>query len=179
MLYQLKDRTPIVGKDVYIAPGAHIIGSVELADQVSVWFNAVLRGDTDWLRIGRGSNIQDNAVLHTDQGIELVIGENVTVGHQVMLHSCEIGDNSLVGIGAIILNGAKIGKNCVIGAGTLIPERKVIPDNSLVIGTPGKIVRTVPEDMLEKLKAGSGHYIHNAQHFSQHLRPLDTTPTNS
>ena len=96
-----------------------------------------------------------------------------------MLHGCEIGDNSLVGIGAIILNGTKIGKNCVIGAGTLIPERKVIPDNSLVIGTPGKIVRTVPEDMLEKLKAGSGHYIHNAQHFSQHLRPLDTTPTNS
>jgi carbonic anhydrase/acetyltransferase-like protein (isoleucine patch superfamily) len=142
-VYRLNDLTPeLPGEGRYwIAPSAVVLGKVRLLEDASVWFGAVLRGDTEWITVGEGSNVQDGSVLHTDPGAPLTIGAGVTVGHMVMLHGCEIGDGSLIGIGSIILNRTKIGKNCLIGANTLIAEGKEIPDNSVVMGSPGKIAR--------------------------------------
>lgn len=171
-LYALADKRPQLGKDVWVADNASVIGEVTLGDNASVWFNAVLRGDCDSIVVGANSNIQDGSVLHTDYGVKLDIGRNVTVGHLVMLHGCTIGDDSLIGIKSVILNRAVIGKNCIIGANTLIAEGKVIPDGSLVVGSPGKIVRQLTEQEIQMLRGGADHYVKNAQYFREHLEVL-------
>ena len=172
--YKLGDRSPAVPEDgeYWIAPTASVIGHVILKKNASIWFGAVLRGDNDPIVIGENTNIQDNAVLHTDTGSPLIIGDNVTVGHKVMLHGCEIGDGSLIGIGAIVLNGAKIGKNCLIGAGALITEGKVIADNSVVMGAPGKIVRELTPGQAAGIAAGAAHYVHNWKRYKAGLSAL-------
>lgn len=169
MIYRLDDATPSLGREVYIAPGAHVIGDVTLNAGVSVWFNAVIRGDEHAITIGAQSNIQDGAVLHTDAGVSLEIGDGVTVGHKAMLHGCTIGNYSLIGINAVILNGAKIGKYCVIGANALITEGMDIPDYSLVMGTPGKVVKTLDSSINTKLEASAAHYVKNARRFAKRL----------
>lgn len=153
--------------DGWVAPTATVIGQVELGAQVSIWFGAVVRADNCLIHIGSFSNVQENAVLHTDAGIELNIGEYVTIGHQAMLHGCTIGDNSLIGINAVILNGAVIGKNCIIGANALIPEGKVIPDYSVVMGSPGKIVKTLDEQGAARLRLSAVHYAEHYKNFLQ------------
>lgn len=154
----------------YVAPNATLIGRIILEQAASVWFNCVLRGDTDDIVVGQGSNVQDGSVLHTDAGIRLQIGRNCTIGHMVMLHGCEIGDQSLIGIGSIILNNAKIGKNSIVGAGSLIPERKTYPDNVLIIGRPGKVVREIGEPEMQLLKGSAEIYQQNAQRYLSGLK---------
>ncbi|WP_144395222.1 gamma carbonic anhydrase family protein [Pleionea sediminis] len=159
MIYSLDNHTPkIHWQSSFIAESADIIGKVELAQRVSVWFNTVIRGDTDWIRIGEASNIQDGSVLHTDPGLELLVGKGVTVGHKVMLHGCQIDDFSLIGINSVILNGAKIGKYSLIAANTLITERKNIPDGVLVMGNPGKVVRELTKEERKKLEMSAKVY---------------------
>ncbi|NJN46504.1 MAG: gamma carbonic anhydrase family protein [Candidatus Competibacteraceae bacterium] len=171
MIYSLADRRiELRGNEHFIAHNATVIGSVILEDRASVWFNAVLRGDNEPLIVGEGTNIQDGSVLHTDAGIVLTIGKGVTVGHMVMLHGCTIGDNSLIGIKAVILNKAKIGNNCLIGANTLIPEGKVIPDNSLVMGSPGRVVREVTEAEIAGLRRSAEHYVENMRRYLRDLK---------
>ena len=155
----------------WIAESADVIGRVRLERNASVWFNAVLRGDNELIWLGEGSNIQDGCVLHTDMGSPLTVGRNCTIGHQAMLHGCTIGENTLVGIGATILNGAVIGKNCLIGAHTFIPERKVIPDNSLVMGAPGKVVRELDAEGVARLSAAAASYVRNWKRFAKGLQP--------
>ena len=167
MFYNLKDKKPKKIGDNWVAPNATIIGDVILEKNTSIWFNAVLRGDIENIYIGEGSNIQDGSILHTDPGCPLKVGKNVTVGHLVMLHGCTIGDNSLVGIGAVILNNAKIGENCIIGAKALITENKVIPDNSLVVGSPGKIIREVTEEEKKTVLENTKHYQDNWKKYSK------------
>ena len=172
--YRLGDQTPILPSDgeYWIAPTATVLGRVTLKKNASIWFGAVLRGDNDPIVIGENSNIQDNAVLHTDVGTPLTIGDNVTVGHLVMMHGCTVGDGSLVGIGAIVLNGAKIGKCCLIGAGALITEGKDIPDYSVVMGSPGKVVRTLTPEQAAGVAAGSMHYVENWKRFKRDLTAM-------
>ncbi len=155
----------------WIAASAEVIGRVRLERNASVWFNAVLRGDNELIWLGEGSNVQDGCVMHTDMGSPLTIGRNCTIGHKAMLHGCTIGENSLVGIGAIILNNAVIGKNCLIGAHTLIPERKIIPDNSLVMGAPGKVVRELDAEAIARLSAAAASYVRNWQRYVKGMRP--------
>lgn len=156
----------------WIAPNATIIGNVILMENASIWFNAVLRGDNDPITIGENANVQDGAILHTDHGAPLTLGANVTVGHLAMLHGCTIGDNSLIGIGAVVLNHAVIGKNCIIGAKALIPEGKVIPDNSLVMGAPGKVVREISDVQAQILIGSALHYVENWKRYKAELTPL-------
>ncbi|GAA6145182.1 MAG: gamma carbonic anhydrase family protein [Pseudomonadota bacterium] len=165
MFYRVGDRTPEKGEDVFVADNATVIGSVVLEDKSSVWFNAVLRGDNDVITIGEASNVQDGAVLHTDPGIKLTLGKGVTVGHNVMLHGCDIGDYSLIGIGAVVLNKAKIGKHCIIGANALIPEGMEIPDGSLVVGSPATIKRELNDMQKKMLEASAAHYVQNAARY--------------
>ncbi|MGE4335269.1 MAG: gamma carbonic anhydrase family protein [Pigmentiphaga sp.] len=172
-IYQFGDRTPQIDPQAYVCPGATLIGDVRLAAYASVWPGAVLRGDNEPIIIGLGSNVQDGSVLHTDPGRAIVIAEGVTVGHQVMLHGCEIGEGSLIGMQAIILNGARIGRNCLIGAGALIGEGKEIPDGSLVIGRPGKVTRTLTEAELEHIRTGNQHYRDRGAEYRRLLRRLD------
>ena len=173
MIYNLADRKlEILGDNYFIADSASVIGSVVMHQNASIWFGAVLRGDNDVITIGENSNVQDLSVLHVDPGCPLTIGKNVTVGHKVMLHGCEIGDNSLVGINSVILNGAKIGKNCLIGANSLISENKVIPDGSLVMGSPGKVVKQLTEDQMKGLEMSALHYVEN---FKRYKRDLEAT----
>ena len=167
MFYDLKNKKPQNSCENWVAPNATIIGDVTLEKNSSIWFNAVLRGDIENIHIGEGSNIQDGSVLHTDPGCSLKVGKNVTVGHLVMLHGCTIEDNSLIGIGAVILNGAKIGKNCIIGANALITENKIIPDNSLVVGSPGKIVRQVSSEEAKSITENAIHYQDNWKKYSK------------
>lgn len=173
-IYSLGNVTPELPNDdeYWIAPTAAVMGRVILKKNASIWWGCTVRGDNDPIVIGENSNIQDGSVLHTDMGAPLVIGANVTVGHQAMLHGCEIGDGSLIGIGAVVLNGAKIGKNCLIGAKALIPEGKVIPDNSLVIGAPGKVVREVSEAQLETLTHSAAGYVANWKRFKADLKAV-------
>jgi carbonic anhydrase/acetyltransferase-like protein (isoleucine patch superfamily) len=156
--------------DYWIAPNAVVIGKVKLDRDVGIWFGAVLRGDNELIHIGEGSNIQDGCVLHTDMGAPLTVGRNCTIGHQAILHGCTIGDNTLIGMGSTILNHTKIGRNCLIGAHALIPEGKVIPDNSLVMGAPAKIVREVSEEMAEQLKRSAKNYVKNWRRFAGGMR---------
>ena len=159
MIYALGDITPELKGDCWVAENATVIGSVILENESSVWFNAVLRGDCDFITIGERSNVQDGAVLHCDPGMPLTLGKGVTVGHKVMLHGCTIGDNSLIGINAVVLDGAVIGKNCLIGANSLVPPGKVIPDGSLVMGSPGKVVRELDDDAIAGLKVSAKNYV--------------------
>ena len=174
--YTLGAQGPILPEDgeYWIAPTATLIGAVELKKNASIWFGAVLRGDNDPIVVGENSNVQDNSVLHTDVGYPLIIGASATIGHMVMLHGCTIGDGSLVGIGSIVLNGARIGRNCLIGAGSLITEGKEIPDNSVVMGSPGKIVRTLDAAQAAAIAAGALHYVENWKRFKAGLVPLRT-----
>ena len=173
MLYRLDTRIPqLIGTGHFIADNAAVIGSVILENNASVWFGAVLRGDNEALHIGANSNIQDGAVLHTDMGAPLNIAANVTVGHQAMLHGCTIGEGSLIGIKAVILNGAVIGKNCLIGANALVTEGKVIPDNSLVLGSPGKVARSLTADEIAAMHANTAHYVENAAHYIAELKAI-------
>ena len=169
MRYSLGERRIETRGDFFIAASADVIGSVVLENNASIWFNAVVRGDCDLITIGENTNIQDGSVLHADAGVPLTIGRNVTVGHKVMLHGCTIGDNSLIGINAVILNGAKIGKYCIIGANSLIPEGKEIPDFSLVVGSPGRVVRTISEAQKTRLELGALHYVENFKRFKREL----------
>jgi carbonic anhydrase/acetyltransferase-like protein (isoleucine patch superfamily) len=171
MLYSLDDLKVDKHETAYVAPGACVIGKVKLCANSSIWFNTVLRGDCDLIEIGEGSNIQDLSVLHTDFGYPLTVGRGVTVGHKVMLHGCTIGDYSLIGINAVILNGAKIGQHCVIGANSLVTENMEIPDNSLVMGSPAKIVRSINPEQQTQLEASAEHYQKNAARFMKDLTP--------
>lgn len=168
MLYRFQQHQPkaiVQPWDGWVAETASVIGQVELGQKVSIWFGAVVRGDNSRIRIGHFSNIQENAVLHTDAGIELMIGDYVTVGHQAMLHGCEIGDNSLIGINAVILNHAQIGRNCIVGANGLVPEGKIIPDNSLVVGSPAKVIRELDAATIAKIRLSAEHYAAHFRHF--------------
>ena len=167
MFYDLKDKKPKISGENWVAPNAAIIGDVTLEKNSSIWFNVILRGDIENIYIGEGSNIQDGSVLHTDLGCPLKVGKDVTVGHLVMLHGCTIGDNSLIGIGAVILNKAKIGKNCIIGAKALITENKEIPDNSLVVGSPGKVIREVTDEEKKAVLKNTKHYQDNWKKYSK------------
>lgn len=171
MIFTLDDRrVELRGKEHYIAHNATVIGSIILEDRASIWFNAVLRGDNEPILVGEGSNIQDGSMLHTDKGILLTIGKGVTVGHMVVLHGCTIGDNSLIGIKSVILNNARIGSNCLIGANALIPEGKVIPDNSLVMGSPGKVVRELTEQQIAGIQRSAEHYVENMRRYLRSLK---------
>jgi carbonic anhydrase/acetyltransferase-like protein (isoleucine patch superfamily) len=170
MRYDLGSRrVQFRGAGHYVAPGAVLIGDVVVEDRVSVWFNVVIRGDNDTITLGSGSNVQDGSILHTDEGVKLTLGPSVSVGHLVMLHGCSIGEGSLIGIKSVILNHAVIGRECLIGANTLIPERKVIPDRSLVLGSPGKVVRTLSDEEVAGLYRIATHYVDNAARYRADL----------
>ncbi|GAW41055.1 2,3,4,5-tetrahydropyridine-2,6-dicarboxylate N-acetyltransferase [Brevundimonas sp. SH203] len=173
-VYALGDSKPQLPPEgeYWVAPSASVIGNVILHANASVWFGATLRGDNDPIVVGPDSNIQDGGVLHTDLGSPLTLGRGVTVGHNAMLHGCEVGDYSLIGIGAVVLNGARIGRNCIIGANALITEGKVIPDNSLVMGQPGKVVRERDPEHVAVLRMSAEHYVQNWKRFAAGLRPL-------
>lgn len=171
-IYELDHISPRVAESAWVADSAQVMGNVELAEDASVWFGVVIRGDTETIQIGRGSNIQDASVLHADIGKPLTVGANVTVGHKVMLHGCSIGDGSLIGIGAVVLNGAKIGKGCIVGAGALVTEGKEFPDGSMIIGSPAKAVRELTQAQQDGLKMSALHYIENARRFKAGLKKI-------
>ena len=171
-LYQLDDRVPQTDPSAWVADNAQVMGSVTLGADASVWFGATIRGDTEHIRIGEGSNIQDGSVLHADHGQPLTIGKHVTVGHMVMLHGCTIGDESLIGIGAVVLNGAKIGRNCLVGAGSLVTEGKEFPEGSMIMGTPAKVVRQLTPEQIEGLRQSARHYIDNARQYKAGLKKI-------
>lgn len=172
MIYALGDDAPLVGAGVWVAPGAQVIGRVRLGAAASVWFGAVIRGDNEWIDIGAGTNIQEGCTLHSDLGSPLTVGRDCTIGHNVILHGCTIGDETLVGMGATVLNGARVGRNCLIGAGALVTEGKDIPDGSLVMGSPGRVVRSLDAETIEKLRDSARRYCDNARRFREGLRPL-------
>ena len=171
-IYELDGVAPRVAASAWVADNAQVMGDVSIGEGASVWFGTTVRGDTDTITIGAGSNVQDGSVLHADDGVPLNIGENVTVGHQVMLHGCTIGDESLIGIGAIVLNGAKIGKNCLVGAGSLVTEGKEFPDGSMILGSPAKVVRQLTPEQIEGLRRSAEHYRANAERFRRGLRKI-------
>lgn len=171
-IYELADKKPLIAADSWIAPNATVIGDVRLAARASIWWNAVLRGDNDPISIGENSNIQDGSVLHTDEGVPLTLGANVTVGHLVMLHGCTIGDGSLIGIGSIVLNRAVIGRHSIVGANTLIPEGKAFPERALIVGSPGKVVRELSDEEVARLQHSADHYVENARRYRDQLRTL-------
>jgi carbonic anhydrase/acetyltransferase-like protein (isoleucine patch superfamily) len=173
MKYRLGTAQVDAHPDSWAAPTATLVGKVRLDAGASVWFGAVLRGDNELIHIGENSNVQDGTVMHTDMGYPLNIGRSVTIGHNAMLHGCSVGDFSLIGINAVVLNGAKIGKYCIIGANALIPEGKEIPDGSLVMGSPGKVVRELTEQQKKMLEASAAHYVHNAERYARDLAEQD------
>ncbi|WP_284163144.1 gamma carbonic anhydrase family protein [Frigidibacter sp. SD6-1] len=172
MIYELDGIRPEIGRDVWIAPGAHVMGKVALEDEVGIWFGVTMRGDNELIRIGRGSNVQENCVLHTDMGFPLTVGADCTIGHKAMLHGCTIGDGTLIGMGATILNGAVIGSGCLIGAGALVTEGKHIPDGSLVMGAPGRVVRELDAEARARLLKSAEGYRANARRFAAGLREV-------
>ena len=171
-LYALDGIAPQVDDTAWVAPDANLIGKVVLEENASVWFGCTLRGDNEEIRVCAGTNVQENVVCHTDMGFPLTIGAGCTIGHKVMLHGCTIGENTLIGMGATILNGAKIGKNCLIGAGALVTEGKEIPDGSLVMGMPAKVVRALDDEAIRRLEASALHYQQNARRYAEGLTPL-------
>ncbi|TAG02055.1 MAG: gamma carbonic anhydrase family protein [Burkholderiales bacterium] len=171
-IYSLDNLTPNIAATAWVADSADVMGNVTLADNVSIWFGAVLRGDTSTITIGENSNVQDNSVLHADEGMPLTIGANVTVGHQVMLHGCTVGDGSLIGIGAVVLNGAVIGKGCLVGAGALVTEGKSFPDGSMIIGSPAKAVKELSAEQMARLKFSAEHYVENAARYRKGLKRI-------
>jgi carbonic anhydrase/acetyltransferase-like protein (isoleucine patch superfamily) len=175
MLYELGGQIPRIASDVFVAPNASIIGDVELQPGSSIWFGAVLRGDIERITIGRGSNIQDGTICHTDPNNPCIVGEYVTVGHMAMLHGCNIGNGSLVGIGATLMNGSAIGKDCIVGAHALITEGKIFPEGVVIMGAPAKIVRELDAADRAKLRTNAERYVQRAQRYLQELRQIDTT----
>jgi carbonic anhydrase/acetyltransferase-like protein (isoleucine patch superfamily) len=171
-IYELDGVAPRVAASAWVADNAQVLGDVIIGEGASVWFGVTVRGDTDTITIGAGSNVQDGSVLHADDGVPLTIGDNVTVGHQVMLHGCTIGDGSLIGIGAIVLNGAQIGKGCLVGAGSLVTEGKVFPDGSMILGSPARVVKSLSPEQIEGLRQSALHYQHNAERFRQGLKKI-------
>lgn len=171
-LYELDGVAPQLGEQAWVAESAQVMGAVQLGQQASVWFGATVRGDTENIQIGARSNIQDGSVLHADEGMPLVIGEDVTVGHMVMLHGCTIGDGSLIGIGAVVLNGARIGKGCLVGAGSLVTEGKTFPDGSMIMGTPAKVVRELTPEQQAGLLRSAAHYVANAERYTRGLKKI-------
>lgn len=169
-LYQLDQHRPELGEGVFVADSAEVIGRVVLGDFASIWFGAILRGDNDLLKIGRHSNVQDGSVLHADPGFPLTIGEHVTIGHQVMLHGCTIGEGSLIGSKAVVLNGARIGKNCLVGAGALVTEGKEFPEGSMILGSPAKVVRQLTPEQITGMQQAAGHYLNNAKRYAAGLK---------
>lgn len=177
-LYALDGIAPEIHPDVgWIAPTAVLVGDIIVGAEVGIWFGVVARGDIETIRIGARTNVQENCVLHTDTGYPLNIGENCTIGHSAIVHGCTIGDNTLIGMGATVLNGATIGKNCLIGAGALITENKIIPDNSMVLGAPGKVVREIDAEGVEKLRASAERYVRNAHRFAAGMVDVTGRPT--
>ena len=171
-VYQLDVLTPQIADSAWVADNAQVIGDVQMAPDSSVWFSSVVRGDTATIRIGEGTNIQDGSVLHADVGMPLTLGKHVTVGHMVQLHGCTVGDESLIGIGAIVLNGAKIGKNCLVGAGSLVTEGKEFPDGSMILGSPAKVVRQLTPEQIEGLRRSAQHYVNNKNRFKAGLKKI-------
>jgi carbonic anhydrase/acetyltransferase-like protein (isoleucine patch superfamily) len=171
-IYQLDDLVPQIHPTAYVATSAEVIGDVHMAEGSSAWFGVVIRGDSETIRIGKGSNVQDLSMLHSDPGVPLTIGENVTIGHQVMLHGCTIGDGSLIGIQAVVLNNAKIGKNWLVGAGSVVTEGKEFPDNALIIGSPAKVVRIMDEAQIARLHGAAKHYQENGPRFAKGLKKI-------
>lgn len=172
-IYALNNRAPSFGEGSWIADNATVVGAVTAGKNVSVWYSAVIRGDNDPITIGDNTNIQDGSILHTDDGVPLTIGSDVTIGHMVMLHGCTIGDGSLIGINAVVLNNAVVGKHCIVGANALIPEGKVIPDRSLVVGSPGRVIRTLNDKEVEGLLANAANYVAHAREYEEGLVRLD------
>ena len=172
-IYQLDDLTPDVHPTAWVADNAQVMGQVSLAENASVWYGAVLRGDNDSISVGRNSNVQDGSVLHTDHGSPLVIGDDVTIGHQVMLHGCSVGDCSLIGMGSVVMNGARIGRNCIVGAGALITEGKQFPDGVLIIGAPAKVVRELSAEQISQLQASASHYVVQQRRHARTLKRID------
>ena len=170
MIYLLGERRPDISPDAYVAPSADVIGTVRLGAGASVWFNVVLRGDNDWIDIGAGSNIQDGSVIHTDEGVPTTLGKRVTVGHMAFLHCCTVGDESLIANGAMVLDRSVIGRHCVIAAGALVPPDKEIPDGSVVMGSPGKIVREVTDRELALIRGAAASYARRAQQYREGLK---------
>ena len=171
-LYSFEGQAPVVADDTWIAPDANVIGRVTIENAASIWFGATLRGDNEWITVGAGSNIQENCVLHTDMGFPLIIGAGCTIGHKAMLHGCVLGENTLIGMGATVLNGAHIGNNCLIGAGALITEGKEIPDGSLVMGTPGRVIRTLDDSAIHSLQASAKGYQDKMRRFRETLQKV-------
>ena len=172
-VYQLGDLIPQLGPGAWVAPSATVIGQVQLGAQASVWYGVVIRADNDLISIGARSNVQENSVLHTDHGFPLTLGDEVTVGHQAMLHGCTVGDCSLIGIQAVVLNGAKIGRHCLVGAGALVTEGKEFPDGSLILGSPAKVARMLTPEQIERLRWSAAHYVVNAARHRDELKRLD------
>lgn len=164
-IYELDGAAPRIADSAWVADSAQVMGDVELADDANVWFGTVIRGDTASIQIGRRTNIQDASVLHADVGMPLTLGDDVTVGHKVMLHGCTVGDCSLIGIGAIVLNGAKIGKGCLVGAGSLVTEGKEFPDGSMILGSPARVIRQITPEQLEGFRLSAQHYVDNARRY--------------
>ncbi|EKD99107.1 MAG: transferase hexapeptide protein [uncultured bacterium] len=171
-IYELEGVSPQIAESAWVADSAEVMGDVVLGEEVSIWFGVVARGDTASIRVGPRTNIQDLSVLHADDGIPLTIGSGVTVGHKVMLHGCTIGDDSLIGIGAVVLNGAKIGQGCLVGAGALVTEGKEFPDGSMVIGSPARVVRQLTPEQLQGLRSSAQHYVDNARRFKSGLHKI-------
>jgi carbonic anhydrase/acetyltransferase-like protein (isoleucine patch superfamily) len=171
-IYELNQVSPTMSESAWVADSAQVMGRVDLGAHTSIWFGAVIRGDTESIHIGEGSNIQDGSVLHADIGQPIRVGKHVTVGHKVMLHGCIIGDESLIGIGAIVLNGAKIGKNCLVVAGSLVTEGKEFPDGSMIMGTPAKVVRSLSPEQIQGLRMSAKHYIENAERYRSEFHKI-------
>lgn len=171
-IYELDGVAPRIPETAWVADSAQVMGDVELAEDVSVWFGVVIRGDTETIRIGARSNIQDASVLHADVGLPLIVGDDVTVGHHVMLHGCTVGDGSLIGMGAVVLNGAKIGKGCLVGAGALVTEGKEFADGSMIVGSPARVIRQLTPEQLAGLKQSAQHYVENARRFRTGLHKI-------
>ena len=174
MKYSLNEKKVIAHGDYWIAPGAHVIGSVIIGKDVSIWFNSVVRGDNDLITIGDGSQIQDGCVVHCDPGFPITLGKRVSIGHMAMIHGCTIGDGTLIGIKSVVLNGAKIGKNCVIGANSLITENKVIPDGVMVMGSPGRVVRELTPDEIKFFSGTADYYAERAKRYQRELKIYNT-----
>jgi carbonic anhydrase/acetyltransferase-like protein (isoleucine patch superfamily) len=172
-VYQLGALVPQLGPGAWVAPNATVIGRVELGAQASVWYGVVIRGDNELIRIGARSNVQEGSVLHTDHGFPLTLADDVTVGHQAMLHGCTVGEGSLIGIQAVVLNGAKIGRHCLVGAGAVVTEGKEFPDGSLILGSPAKVVRMLTPEQVERLRWSAAHYVENAERHRSTLTRLD------
>lgn len=171
-IYQLGKHAPAIASSAYIVESASVIGRVRVGERSSIWFGAIVRGDDEEIVIGEGSNVQESCVLHADAGFPLLIGNHVTVGHQAMLHGCIIGDSALIGIQAVILNGAKIGRNCLVGAGALVTEGKEFADNSLIIGSPAKVIRTLSEEDIARMQSAAAHYVRRNQQYRSELKRI-------